>query len=248
MSKSELLNISVLPIQALISVALVVLTTFLLLKLIRRYLFVLVKSETWNQRVHNAWPRIEISIWLFVILVLLIFMLNKSFLVSLVVLGIVFIIGGRYWRDIVNGIIIKFENRIDEGDFLSNKEFSGVILNLGLRSLQIRLDGGDIAFISYRSLSDFKVRKLEGDLKNEMSSVTVKFKPEIPVESAIKKLKVEAMQIPYTMLTHPVMVEVIELNETGTLLRVLIHTQNSESGKLVELALNKALKGSEFLA
>jgi small-conductance mechanosensitive channel len=178
---------------------------------------------------------------------LIVFMLNKSFLVTLVLLALTFVIGGRYWRDVINGVIVKFENRIAEGDYLTNADYSGIIVELGIRGIQIRLKGGDIAFISYRNLSDFKVRKLERDSKNELCSVTVKVKPEVSVESAIKTLRKHAMLIPYTLLTQPAKVEVVELDDEAVTLRALIYTQSSESAKLVELALNNSLKEEGIL-
>jgi len=242
------ISIAALPLQALLLVGFVLLVTFLMLKVVKRYLFVVVKSELWHQRIEDSWVRISLAIWLSISFMLLIFMLNKSFLITVVVLGVAFVVGGRYWRDVINGIIVKFENRLANGDFLSNDDYSGVIVELGVRGLQIRLTGGDVAFISYRNLSDFKVRKLERDLKSELCSITVKFKPEITVESAIKTLRRAAMIIPYTLLTQAAKVEVVELTETGVSLRVLIHTHSAESAKLVELALKSTLKEQNLIS
>ena len=50
------------------------------------------------------------------------------------------------------------------------------------------------------------------------------------------------MLIPYTLLTFPVKVEVIKLDERGALLNVMVHTFNPESAKLVEISLMKSLK------
>lgn len=248
MINSDYISISGLPLQALLIVGLILLCTFFALKLIKRYLFMVVKSELWHQRIEFSWPKIEMGIWIIVSFLLLVFMLNKSFLVTLILLVVIFVVGGRYWRDVVNGIIVKFENRIAQGDFLSSNEYSGVIIELGVRGIQVRLAGGDIAFISYRNLSDFQVRKLERDLKSELCSVTVKFKPEITVESAIRILRKEAMLIPYTLLTKQAKVEVVQLDESGALLRVLLHTQSAESAKLVEMALISELKKNEYLS
>tara|TARA_R110002050_G_scaffold109799_1_gene221446 strand:+ start:197466 stop:198215 length:750 start_codon:yes stop_codon:yes gene_type:complete len=242
------ISISELPLQALLLVGLVILGTFFTMQLSKRYLFMLVKSEVWHQRIESSRPRIEMGVWVIISFLLLVFMLNISFLVTLILIVVVIVVGGRYWRDVVNGIVIKFENRIAQGDFLSSHEYSGVIVELAVRGLQIRLAGGDIAFIAYRNLSDYQVRKLERDLKGELCSVTVKFKPKNSVESAIKTLRKEAMVIPYTLLTEQAKVEVVELDESGVLLRVLLHTQSAESAKLVEMALKSALSAQNLLS
>jgi hypothetical protein len=80
-----------------------------------------------------------------------------------------------------------------------------------------------------------------------MSSIVVKVRPQEPIDSAISKLKKAVLQIPYTMLTQPIKVEVVELNETGSTLRVLVHSQTLESGKLLEMELNQELKLLELI-
>ena len=247
MTDIEKIQISALPIESILVVGFVSLLTYLLIRLVKRYLFFVVKSEYWVHKIEDSWARIELIIWFVIGFILLIFMLNESFLITLVLLAVIFLIGGRYWRDILNGIIIKFENRIAKGDFLSNDQYSGVIVDLGYRGLQVRMDKGEMGYIPYRSLSDYKVRKLERDLKSELCTISVKFKSEISVDAAIQKLKVEILQIPYTMLTKPVKIEVVDVDEASISLRAIVHTQNSESGKLVEVALLQALKKQDYL-
>lgn len=247
MKEIDIINFSVLPVQILISIAMVVGTVFLLMRLVKRYLFVLVKSELWNERIDRSWPRIEISIWILTTILVVIYLLNQSFLVTIVMLVLVLIIGGKYWRDLVNGVFIKFENKISEGDYISNNDYQGIVNQMGNRGLQIRLDGGELAFIPYRTLGNYKIRKVDRSFNSEMSSILVKVNSSFPVDSAVNKLKKAVLQIPYTMLTQPVKVEVVELDETGSTLRVLVHAQNVESGKLLELELRQVLKKMEMV-
>ncbi len=247
MKELDFIRFTVLPVQVLLTVVFVIGAIYVILKLLKRYLFVLVKSEDWNRKIEASGARISTSVWIFTGFLLLIYMLNNSFLVTLVMLAVILVIGGKYWRDIINGLVVKFENRIEPGDFLTNDQYTGVIMALGFRGVNIRLESGDLAFISYRNLNDFKVRKLEQELKSEMISINFKFKPDIPVAVAVKKLKVETLQIPYTMLTQSVKVEVVDLDETGSLLRVLVHSQSAETGKLVELALRQVLFEKDLL-
>ena len=108
--------ISGLKLNVLLISAVVVLITYLGLKLAKRYLFMFIKSQIWSQRIEESWVRIELGVWLFVFFIILVFLLNNSFLVTIVVLLLVFAIGGRYWRDVLNGIVLKFENQISKGD------------------------------------------------------------------------------------------------------------------------------------
>jgi hypothetical protein len=243
----EKTHISALSLESIVVVGLVLVLTYLLIRFIKRYLFFVVKSEYWIHKIEDSWARIELTVWFVMGFILLVYMLNQSFLITVVLLTVVFLVGGRYWRDILNGIIIKFENRIAKGDFLSNDQYSGVIVDLGYRGLQIRMDKGEVGYIPYRGLSDYKVRKLERDLKSELCTISVKFKAEISVDVAIQKLKVEILQIPYTMLTKPVKIEVIDVDGISISLRAIVHTQNSESGKLVEVALFQALRIQNYL-
>ena len=234
--------ISGLKVDVLLPSMLAIILTFLILKLTKRYLFMFIKSEIWSQKIERSWVRIELGVWLTVFFVILIFLLNNSFFVTIVMLLIVFFVGGKYWRDVLNGVVLKFENQISIGDFLSSDDYSGIVIGMSIRGMKVRLSSGDVAFVPYSSFNDFKVRKATNDLKGELCSVTLKFKSEITVEAAIKLLRREAMLIPYTLLTHAVKVEVIKLDEEGTLLNVMVHTLNPESAKLVELSLTRSLK------
>lgn len=241
MTEAFNIEMTVLPIQAILLVGVIVGFIYLTIKLVKRYLFVLVKSETWVHRIQYSWPRIELIIWLMVLFFVLVYLLNQSFLVTIVLVAIVFVLGGKSWRDVITGVTMKFENRITQGDYLTSENHKGVVDSLGIRGIVVRIDNGENAFIPYRNLTGFKVRKLERDLKSEMSSIIVKFKPEIPMDTAMRKLKMEVLQIPYVLLTQPVQVEVVEVSEEANTLRAVIFTQSHDSGKLAEKALNSAL-------
>ncbi len=241
MKDLDFIGLSILPAQILVSVVAIIGLVYLILQLIQRYLFVFVKSEDWQRKIETSWPRIETSIWIGISFLLLIFMLNNSFLVTLVLLAVILVIGGKYWRDVINGIVIKFEHKISVGDFFSNDHFNGVITQLGARGLQIRMDGGEVAFVPYRSLNEYKIRKVDGELKSELNSILVNVKSSIPIDSAMAQLKRIVLEIPYTNLTQAVKIEVVELSEDGSALRVLAHTPNFETGKLLEKELKNQM-------
>ena len=157
------------------------------------------------------------------------------------------IIGGKYWRDVIAGLTVKFEDRITEGDFLTKEGYEGVVQELGIRGILLRMKNGENAFIPYRNLTDFKVRKLDRGIKNELNTVIVKFVPKIPMDTAMDQLRVEILQIPYTILTQPVQIEVVEVDETGTTLRAVLHTQTHDAGKLAEKALLLSLDAQDKL-
>lgn len=247
MKDLDFIGFSILPAQILISVVVIIGLVYVLLRLIKRYLFVFVKSEDWQRKIEASWPRIETSIWIGISFLLLIFMLNNSFLVTLVLLAVILVIGGKYWRDVINGIVIKFEHKISVGDFFSNEQFKGVITQLGARGLQIRMDGGEVAFVPYRSLSEYKIRKVDGELKSELNSIVVTVKPTVPIDSAIAQLKRIVLEIPYTNLTQAVKIEVVELSDEGSSLRVLAHTPNFETGKLLEKELKSQLNTQKLV-
>ena len=226
-----------LPFKALLFVAFLNGVVFFGLRVIKRYLFVLIKSEKWNDIIKRTWGRITLIIWLTIWILSLIFLLNKSFMVTVVMLSLVLIMGGKYWRDVIAGLTVKFEDRITEGDFLTKEDYEGVVQELGIRGILLRMKNGENAFIPYRNLTDFKVRKLDRGVKNELNTVIVKFNPKIPMDTAMDQLRVEILQIPYTILTQPVQIEVVEVDETGTTLRAVLHTQTHNAGKLTEKAL-----------
>lgn len=236
-----------LPIGALIGVALINTLLFLVLKLIRKYLFVLIKSDLIIERVTSIWERITVVIWITMIVFSIIYLLNQSFVITTVILALMLLLGGKYWLDVATGIILRIENRVAVGDYLSNDQYKGLVQNIGVRGLQLRLNTGEDAFVTYRQLSDFVVRKMDNDHHNEINTITVTIKPEYTVDIAVQKLRTEILLIPYTILTKPVQIEVIDTDESGTQLRAVLFTQTNDSGKLAEKALIHNLGNQELL-
>jgi len=230
-----------LPFKALFLIAFLNASVYFILRIIRRYLFVVIKSEKWINQITATWGKITLVIWVFVWLLSLVFLLNKSFLITVVMLALIIVIGGKYWRDVVAGLTVKFEDRISKGDYLTKDEYEGVVQQMGIRGILIRIKNGENAFIPYRNLTDFRVRKLDRGVKNELNTVLVQFKPDIPMDLAMEKLRIEILQIPYTLLTQPVQIEVVEVDNTGTTIRAVLHTQSQDSGKLAEKALLETL-------
>lgn len=236
-----------LPFRALFLIGLLNATVYFILRVIRRYLFVVIKSEKWITKITSIWGKISLITWVLVWLLSLVFLLNKSFLITVVMLALFMVIGGRYWRDILAGLTVKFEDRISKGDYLTKDEYEGVVQQMGVRGILIRMKNGENAFIPYRNLTDFRVRKLDRGVKNELNTVMVQFKPDISMDLAMEKLRIEILQIPYTLLTQSVQIEVVEVNEAGTTIRAVLHTQSQDFGKLAEKALLETLQNQKLI-
>ncbi len=236
-----------LPFKALITVALINVVVFFGLRLIKKYLFFVIKSENWRLRISKTWSRIALVVWTVIWLVSIIYLLKMNFLVTVVLLGLIILLGWKFWGDVIAGITIKIEDRVSIGDFLSKSPYEGLVNNLGVRGIQLRMNNGENAFIPYRHLTDFKVRKTDGDVKSELHTVEVSFKPEIAIDKAMRKLQNEVLQVPYTLLTQPVKIEIVESTDMSTILRTVIPTQSSEYGKFAEKALLIALKKQGLL-
>lgn len=245
----EVLNAEItgLTLRLLLSVVIINVVAVFAWRLIKRYLFVLITSDLWRERIQDAWSKIEIILSLIMLIGSVLFLLNQSVIITSILLVFVLVLGGRYWVDAFSGWIIKFENRISEGDFISSEAYKGTVLKLGFRGLQLRLKTGDLAFVPYRKVIDFSVRKLDKEQKNEMNTFQIELTTKIPVDKAVKQVEKEVLQIPYTVLSRPVNVEVVQLLDEVLKLRVVMYTRSTEGGKLAERALFLALKNQQLL-
>lgn len=240
-------NIAGLTVKLLLSVIVVNAIAIWLWRLVKRYLFVFITSEIWKERIYHAWNKIEIILSIILLVGSVLFLLNQSVIITSVLLIFILVLGGRYWIDAFSGWILKFENRIAEGDFISSEAYKGTVLNLGFRGVQLRLKDGELAFVPYRKVVDFSVRKLDKEQKNEMNTFQLQLAANIPVDKAVKLVEKEVLQIPYTILSRPVMVEVVQLLDEVLKIRVVMYTRSTEGGKLAERALNMSLKKKALL-
>lgn len=241
-------QISGLTVKLLLSVVVFNGVVFLAWRLVKRYLFVFITSDLWKERIHNAWSKIEIVLGMLMVVGSVLFLLNQSVVVTSVLLLFILVIGFRYWVDAFSGWVIKFESRINEGDFISSQEYKGTVLKMGIRGVQLRLKNGELAFVPYRKVTDFKVRKLDKEQKNEMHTFQLSLRNQMPVDRAVKQVEKEVLEIPYTVLSRPVKVEVEQMTDDVLKLRVVMFTRSTEGGKLAERAIMISLQNQQLLA
>ncbi len=221
---------------------------YVLLYLLSRYTFVFVRSEQWQDRMKQQWAKVELVVWVLYALGAIIVMLNRSMTVTLIILTLVVLLGWRYWRDVVAGLTLRLENRIIKGDYLIGSDYSGVVERVGTRGITLKTDSGEIAFIPFRKLDEFKIRKMELEGKGEMTSLSLILKPGIHADKAVSEVRKSILVVPYILLTMPPHIEVTGIGSGGVEVRAVLYTKNRDDAKIAEMALKEVLRQRKLLA
>ncbi|MBU2444173.1 MAG: mechanosensitive ion channel [Bacteroidetes bacterium] len=173
---------------------------FILLKIIHMMLSYFTRGKEIKKTVLNVHLAVAVAAWAIFFLwgINLIFTVdfttNPLELVLIVVLFVIFVwLAGR---DILAGIILKFENSLELGNLITSDNTSGKIKKLGLRTVQLETETGELFTVPYTKISSEKVsiRRKENRYKY--------FEGEITVEGRIPPAEISEILLKKLMLSH----------------------------------------------
>lgn len=220
---------------------------YAILYIISRYGILLVTNEKRHRQMERVWPKIEVVLWIFFGVVTLVYLLNNSPLVAGFLVAGLAIAGWRYWRDLIYGIVGRFENRINLGDHLSKANVDGDVEHLGLFGLRLKLNSGDFLFIRYRDMDAYQIRKVSMDSYLHLATLNLRLKADKKMDALTGMIHQALLELPYVLVTRKIAVNLIQANENYAEFRAVFFTQNAEDAKLVELAMLESFKAIDQL-
>jgi hypothetical protein len=215
---------------------------YVLMYIISHYGILLLSSEKAHRKMERIWPKIEVILWITYGFAALVYLLNKSPLVTGVLFIGLAIAGWRYWRDLIYGIVGRIENRINLGDHLSKPNVDGDVQHLGLLGLRLKLNSGDFLFVRYRNLDEYQIRKVSMDSHLHLATINLRLKADKKVDVLNEMIYHDLLELPYVLVTRKIAVNLIHANTDYAEFRAVFFTQNAEDAKLVELAMYESFK------
>lgn len=207
------------------------------------------KTTNRDRTVYKVTKNILNSIFYFFLIYTILEILNfpvGTLLASAGIVGLAVSLGAQgFVSDLVNGVTILMEGQLDIGDEVTLKEITGTVLNVNLRSTQVKDFDGTIHFIPNREISVISNRS-----KSDMRvKIDILLDPETDIHQAREIIEqVNAQHIPkHSEITVPPGEILFVANEENKLIaRVIMYTkagsQYSISNRFYEHYIEALLK------
>lgn len=138
------------PFSMLLLLAVLGLIIFIGFSLYRRLILPMILIKDTGKTHLKSLVRLEILVWAVYFLVVIYYGLVTSLpIIALLIILIVFAFFD-FWRNYFSGIILKFGDKLHQGDSITVNEHSGKILAFGSRTLKIVSSVGEELLIPYR--------------------------------------------------------------------------------------------------
>lgn len=142
--------------------------------------------------------------------------------------------------DVVTGFFVLLEKQMDVGDYVSVADHEGIIEEIGLRTTQIRLFDGTLAYIPNR-----EIRSLSNHSRGNMRAlVDIGIAYEENIDRAIEVIQKACDQVAAqnnSIKEGPQVLGVQSLGSSDVVIRVLCRTENMQQWS-VERSLRKVIK------
>lgn len=127
--------------------------------LIRTYVLPLVDGRLQQQRWGHWLFRTELVVWALFFLYAFYRLLLAAPLSSLVLAGLLLLLGRPWWRDFLPGLLFRLEGDAEPGDYLTYRDHRYSIEALRARSLKLRSESGAYLILPYRLLGEVIIAK-----------------------------------------------------------------------------------------
>lgn len=177
----------------------------LAIRIVQNYVLALIKERRYARLIERWQFRVKTAIWIGYSSWALYHLIKVNFVVTLVILAVVFAAGWRSWMQFYAGILLRLEKRIQLGDRIETSAGSGRVERFHFQSLTVLTNDGHLVHVPYSLLMSDVVTQSTEQEKLMAQSFTVKVSTERPQEVK-QKLTRLVNACPWTAVLHPIQV------------------------------------------
>lgn len=119
-------------------------------------------------------------------------------------------------KNLISGIIFKWQNKITEGVFIEADEIVGFVKKAGHLNMEIEDNHGNIYNVLYTKINQKTISKPSNNHNLIKTTLTFSFSTFVSKNEVLSKLKRELMNTPWTAVSQPPIIESSQITE-GTL-------------------------------
>ncbi len=197
------------PIRKMIFLVVVGVLLYLFFRVLDRYVLVLVKDRKYVQMIERWDFRVRFAAWAGYSSWALFHLIKVNFLLTIVVLAVVFIAGFKSWMQAFSGLMIRLERRFRLGDSIRTSHGNGQVAAFYMQSLGVLNESGELLSIPYTEVA-FQPYARQTDRALNMPDRFEISWPYAEPENALGQLRQWAEQCPWTASVQPVQVSQTE--------------------------------------
>lgn len=149
------------------------LVIFAAVYIFRNYVLPFIESRKTRSRAQILLFRIEIALWTFYSLLTLYLLFMANTWVTLGLIIVIAAVGFYFFRDFLNGLLFRLENRYRIGDQLKIGDYTGQLTAILIRAIQLRTEHEELVTIPYSSFGQKEIIKLQA--KGRLMSAKLTF-------------------------------------------------------------------------
>jgi len=235
-------------VPALIGTAVAIFVAIVVLRILRLSFRQIGKNPGPSQRRKKTIGKVSLSIsnYLVAIIVIIVILAIWGFnvvpaLAGLGIAGLVIGLGAqKFINDLIAGFFIIFEHHFDVGDVIEVTGFKGEVIDIGLKTTQVRNWKGEI-----RIMNNGDVTNVINYSRNPSVAIVefdIAYKEDIQTTINILKEELPKLKDMYPdIIENPSVIGVVNLADSGVTLRVIAKTEN-EKHYGIERALRQFVK------
>jgi len=154
--------------------------------LVRNYILPFLESRKTKARAELTLFRLEVSSWGVFTLFALYELMRYNIWLTVILVLVTGICGLNFFKDFFPGLIYRIEERFKVGDLLRLGEYSGEVMSIGVRNLQLKTEDEELILVPYASITNKEIVKLQA--KGRLISTKLTYQVE---RLLIDKIKTE---------------------------------------------------------
>ena len=145
-----------------------------------------------------------------------------------IVIVLVAIFGWYMVRDYISGVIIKTENNFEPGQYVTVGSYSGKIVKLGYRSLELETRNGEVLIIPYSKLSHQNLIKIVGKSKGAGQVITLEISSVYQTGKVHNMLEKRILEMPWILPGKDIDIKIFRKDENINIVEINFHALTRE--------------------
>lgn len=152
-------NISLTLVMLLFVIGIIIVTFFILFY---NFIFPAIRNRRLKRFIRKWIYRLELLTWLSFLIYSIYRLLLASPITTIVFLTLIILLGWNFWRDILQGAILKIDDKVRPGDTISILGEKGMIETMDRRNLTLRTHQGEQMIVHYRKMEGYRIITEQG--------------------------------------------------------------------------------------
>ncbi len=222
------------------------LTGYVILRIIKKYLPLMMKKELSKRIIGIGIPILEVLFWLWVFYESIPVFYNHHKLLGILVFTIA--LSAIIWytwyrlRDYVAAFIFRTGNEISIGESIEYENVSGKVISFKSRYIELKNASGDIELIPYTAISGKRIIRHQNTEQSQSFKFAISINGETPPKTQAADIKQFILRQPWSSLSKDPVIRYLGNDDEGNHYEITVFTPDNSYAEKIKRELQKRFK------